>query len=73
MKPLSKVYSLLIYHITGWSTVNAIVGGQALRAVAIDSNLPKMPIEVAIIIIAVLTFAFSFMGCVVRIFANSSK
>jgi NCS1 nucleoside transporter family len=46
----------------GWSTVNAIVGGQALRAVAIDSNLPKMPIEVAIIIIAVLTFAFSFMG-----------
>lgn len=47
---------------TGWSTVNAIVGGQALRAVAIDSSLPKMPIEVAIVIIAVLTFSFSFMG-----------
>lgn len=46
----------------GWSTVNAIVGGQALRSVAIDSNLPKMPIEVAIVIIAILTFSFSFMG-----------
>lgn len=48
----------------GWSTVNAIVGGQALRSVALDSNLPKMPIEVAIVIIAILTFTFSFMGYV---------
>lgn len=54
--------SLTYRTITGWSTVNAIVGGQALRAVAIDSSLPKMPIEVAIVIIAVLTFIFSFMG-----------
>lgn len=53
---------LIIVIIAGWSTVNAIVGGQALRGVAIDSSLPKMPIEVAIVIIAVLTFSFSFMG-----------
>jgi purine-cytosine permease-like protein len=46
----------------GWSTVNSIVGGQALRAVAIDSSMKKIPVEVAIIIIAICTVIFSFAG-----------
>ncbi|KLO11603.1 hypothetical protein SCHPADRAFT_830812 [Schizopora paradoxa] len=43
----------------GWSTINSIVGGQALRAVSTTHQIPE---AVAIIIIALLTALFALFG-----------
>ncbi|KAL5513838.1 FCY21 [Sanghuangporus vaninii] len=43
----------------GWSTINSIVGGQALRAV---SNTNKIPEAAAIVIIALMTLVFALFG-----------
>lgn len=43
----------------GWSTVNSIVGGQALRAVSTSHQIPE---AAAIIIIALLTLIFALFG-----------
>jgi len=46
----------------GWSTINTIVGGQALRAVSIESNLSAIPMAAAIVVIAMCTLVVSFTG-----------
>lgn len=43
----------------GWSTINSIVGGQALRAV---SDTHKIPEAAAIVIIALMTMVFALFG-----------
>ncbi|KAF8591678.1 hypothetical protein K439DRAFT_1644055 [Ramaria rubella] len=43
----------------GWSTINSIVGAQALQAV---STTHQIPVSAAIVIIAVLTFFAPFFG-----------
>lgn len=43
----------------GWSTINSIVGGQALRAVSTTHQIPE---AAAIVIIALLTMVFALFG-----------
>lgn len=43
----------------GWSTINSIVGGQALRAVSTSHQIPE---AAAIVIIAIMTMIFALFG-----------
>ncbi|KAI5118639.1 hypothetical protein M0805_000015 [Coniferiporia weirii] len=43
----------------GWSTVNSIIGGQALQAVSTTNQIPE---AAAIVIIAILTVIFALFG-----------